>query len=313
MATSGVSNFNLVRNQIIDMAFGHLNIAAPQENVSPQEYQFAVTLLNALIVNWQIQGHLWLKKEAILFIQLNQSSYPLGDGTSHVTHLDDYIETELSADEASGQTTLSVTSSAGMTINDHIGIELNNGYLHWSTISGIPTPTSVTIADALTDAADENNVVYTYTNTIPRPLDILSCRRNDQNDIDTPMFHLSHQEYFDLPNKAQAGTPTSWNYDPQLNTGVLRIWQPTQLVTSKVKFTFASPVQNFVTATNDPDFPPEWLLVIGKYLALQLAPRYGKRDNPNIKELAKDAALELMNTMDFDNEDASTYFAPSKW
>lgn len=66
----------------------------------------------------------------------------------------------ISVAEASGQTVLSVTNAGVFAVSDSVEVTLDNGTLFPSTISSIDTvsdPTTVTLADAITDTAAANN------------------------------------------------------------------------------------------------------------------------------------------------------------
>ncbi len=65
--------------------------------------------------------------------------------------------TTLDANEASGQTIISVTATAGFATSDFVGITLNDGTQHQSTIASIVAGVSITIDDALPSAADSGN------------------------------------------------------------------------------------------------------------------------------------------------------------
>jgi hypothetical protein len=112
------------------------------------DFSFA---LNAMVKGWQETGvHVWTEKEATLFPAVDQVSYAMGgSATDHVT--ESYAQTQITAIEAAGQTILSVDDTSDMTALDHIGIQLDDGTLFWSTVAS-KTSTTVTINDALTDS-----------------------------------------------------------------------------------------------------------------------------------------------------------------
>lgn len=306
MAVSGTATFNLTRDEIITLAFQHLNIYTSNEAISPADKQYAASMLNMMVKTWQAQNiHLWKETEATLFLNLNQRSYSLSTSGDNATMT--YVSTTLTLDTLSGATTITVDSTAGMTVGDYVGITVSSGDLEWTTISTIPDSTSFTIpAPGLSDSAVEGAAVYAYTDKIERPLYVFSSRRNSSADQDTPMWKLARQEYFDLPNKTNTGIPTSFYYDPQLNQGKIYIWPEPISTSDKVKFTFARPIFDFNTALNTPDFPAEWLLPITMQLAVLISPRYGKRNQ--IDRMKADADALLESIMQFDNEDASIYF-----
>src|SRR6185436_1436929 len=104
-----------------------------------------------------------------------------------------YGRTTISAAEAAGQTVISITSNTDATTNpgttvtmtsgDYVGIELDDGTLHWSTISGTPS-TTMTIVDALTSAAASGNYVWWFTARAQRFIDHEAVIMRDENRTD---------------------------------------------------------------------------------------------------------------------------------
>jgi hypothetical protein len=312
MTTSGTITFNQNQLQIIQDAFYHLNVYSTADVISELDVQFAANQFNKMIKAWNAQGnHLWKKSEATLFLQPNQVVYTINSETSdNITN--SYVSTTISTAAIIGQTTLAVASSAGMSPNDYIGIQLDNGYLQWTTVSSIPNSTSVVISAALADTAAVGNIIYDYTNKINRPLRVVSGRRNSNINIDTPLYIYSYAEYFDLPNKTTSpSTPTGFLYNPQLNAGLFYVWPVPTLVTDKINFTYEDCLQDITNVTDTPDFPQEWLEVLTLQLAVRLSYRYGKRNG--IDKLKNDADMMLENIKGWDNEDGSLYFQRSSY
>ena len=70
------------------------------------------------------------------------------------------ISTTLDANEASGQTVISVTSTGGMALNAPVVVTLNDGSTHRSHISAIAAGDTITIEDSLPSAADSGNAIF---------------------------------------------------------------------------------------------------------------------------------------------------------
>jgi len=64
-------------------------------------------------------------------------------------YISNSIETTVNAVELAGQTIITVVASAGFVIGSHVGILLDNGLQHKTTVVSLPTGTSIEIADAL--------------------------------------------------------------------------------------------------------------------------------------------------------------------
>jgi hypothetical protein len=309
MATSNSVDFNLNRNQIITLALQLINMIGDEDDVDNSTFSVAANFLNILVKAWQAEGcKIWERKEGTLFTAYQTNNYSLSSTGDHATN--SFVSTTISADEAAGQTVLSLTSTTGMTAADNIGIELDSGTRQWTTIVSVDSATQVTINTALTGAAASGNTVVTYTTKINRPLAIPNARRfNLSSSIDTPLIALNHTEYFNLPNKSSYGTVNSFYYDAQLSIGKLYLWQSPNNVNEIIKFTHYQTLQDFDAATDNPDFPQEWLdaLVLG--LAVRLCMRYDMY--PKYTAIKGEAVEAKEIAKQWDNEFTSIKFSPS--
>ena len=207
MATSGSVDYNVTRDEIITQALQLLNVLGIGETASSADVSFAASRLNGMVKSWQAQGlHLWSKQEGVLLFADNVGEYDLSSasGSAKATKASDFIITQLASDGATSATSLTVDDTTGMAASDNIGIVLDAGTVHWTTIVSVDTSTTLTITSGLASAAATDNNVYTFTSRINRPLRILSCRlvRDfDTNETETPLLALSHEEFFNLPAK----------------------------------------------------------------------------------------------------------------
>lgn len=311
MATSGTSALTSTRNQLIRQAallIQAVGAGMTMNATSAQDFAFN---LNAMVKSWQARGiHIWTVDEMTLFPQPGQVKYMLGTGTTdHATRT--FYSTALSADEAAGQTTLSIDSNDDMTNGDKIGIVLDDGTLHWTTIVS-STSTTVTITDALTDSASEDAIVYFYTTNMVRPLKVVDGRRyNIAAASDTPVMRYSRMDYQAIPNKAQAGNINGFWYDRQLANGYLYLWQVPEATTELLKATVHRPIETFEAAGDNPDLPEEWIKCIYYNLAVVMAPQY---DVPMAKyNMLNSKAEEYLDEMTgYDREDESYFIQPAQ-
>lgn len=312
MATSGSTDFSATRTDLIRQAALKLHAIDINETMSSQmvsDFSFA---LNAMVKRWSAKGvHVWTTREATLFPQPAQIKYALAtSSTDHCT--ESYVATTLSAAEAAGQTALSVTDDDGISNADYIGIVLDAGSIHWSTVSGAPAGDVVTIADALPTAAAAAQPVFAYTTKIVRPLRIVDARRyNIAGARETPIAPMmARLDYQSLPNKTQAGIVNQCFYDPQLATGYLYLWQaPPTTITDLLKFTWHRPIEDFDAAGDNPDLPQEWIDTLIYNLAVAKAVDF---DVPTERfAMVKGLADEFLDDVTgFDREAESIYFQP---
>lgn len=309
MATSGSVDFNLTRNEIVTDALKLIEAIEAGETPSSEEMADGARALNRMVKAWQAKGyHLWSKDEAVLFLTVGQASYKLGPGsTDHAVRAEDLTSTTLSAAAATSATTLTVSSITGISSVDNIGVILDDGSFHWTTVNGAPSGSTVTLTAAMPSAAASGNKVYAYTSGLDRPLRVMDARRRDSSDQDVPIIVFSREEYFQTPNKTTQAKTTQVYYDPQLTDGQIYLWPTPDSVSDQIRFTHAASLQDFDAATNNPHFPQEWLDALTWNLAVRLSPEYSV---PLEKRMwLKSEALEMLNdAMSWDSEATSVFF-----
>ena len=302
MATSGSTDYIRSRNELLNGALRLIGKSGRGKTASAADIADASEALELMVKAWQASGvHLWKLKEATLFVTKGTASYSLPG--ANCTH--NYVETDIKVAGVATDLTIDVDSITGLTTGDYIGIALDDGTSHWTTINGAPAGDTVAITDALPSAAAIDNKVYAYTTQIVRPLRVVDARRNDSSDV--PVEVVSRQEYYDLPNKTATGSVNQVYYDPQLTTGTLKIWPTGSTAIDKVGLTLMMPIEDFDASDNNADFPQEWLKAIKWNLAADLGPEYGL-DLRRQTYIDARARMFLEDVSDFDAEGASVYF-----
>lgn len=304
MPSSGSYDFSVNRNDIINLANEMAGVKGIGRVLSSEDIDRSSMLLNLIVKQFQGKADfqpglkIWTRKRAYLFPQLNTSTYTLGTSGDNATA--SYSQTTISANEAIGQTTLSVTTSTGMTAADYIGIRCNDGSLHWSTVSSTGVGT-VTIADALTVAADSGATVYWYTTKIMLPLSMISVRRMDTSSNEIPLSPMSLGFYEEnILNKATAGNPSAYLYEKGVTTGTLTFDFLINDTTEIYRLTFLRPVEDFDAATDTPDYPQEWFRPLVGQLAIDVATANGRPVTQEMKDY-RDSALAIAGNTDPDN------------
>lgn len=289
MARSGSYNFSMDRDTIIKRAMQVANIINLNQAARGDDQTFAVDIFQSMLKLWQAEGiQVWNRRQATLFTAYQDYQYAISSTGDHCTN--SYVNTTISAAEASGQTILSVTSSTGMTAADNVGIELDDGTRQWTTIASVDSSTQITVDDALTAAAASGNTVVAYTNKISdRPLRILDMRRIqlDNSSIASQMEQIGYSEYFNIPLKTTDGTPVNFYYDKLLDAGQLYVFPRPDDVNILLEFTYHEAIEDVDSSTDDLDFPTEWTLPLIYGLAAELMIAYGKfQELPQIQQKA---------------------------
>lgn len=147
-----------------------------------------------------------------------------------------------------------------------------------------------------------------------KPMRVTSIRRRvTSGSTDTPMWPLSREEYFDLPNKTTAAVPVNWYYDPQRALGTLYIWPTasTSVASAQtLQVTYLRRIEDFDASNNDPDLPQEWLEALIWNLADNLETEYPVNDPRRAAKIERNAALSLAAIESFDTEPTSLYLSP---
>ena len=273
MGLSQSYDFTRTRREIIKEAYELIGAIEPDATVSTNEEASAVTSLQLLLKQNQGDG-LWLHtyKDCILFLEKDKTQYSLWPCGDNAAEESDVISTTLSDDHSTSATSIKLTSGTGMANSDKIGIELDDGTAHWTTISSGGSTTTAVVASGIASAASDGNTVYTYTSKIQRPLRIEDANLRDSNNIDTPVSIISLSEYRSLSNKQADGERiVQVAYDPQLTDGILNVWPRTSNVVNRLAFSMKRPVMNIDGYGQHAEIPTEWLDWITWELAYKLS------------------------------------------
>ena len=264
----------------------HLGVLAAGETLSAEDQTLILARLN--LVAKAMGGRVdmgrgtkpWVRQRVTLFVAKGQQTYLVGPASSDARASTQYGKTTISANEASGQTVLSITSNTDtttypgttvtMTASDIVGIEQNDDTIHWTTISGTPGAT-MTISVALTAAADAGRYVYWFTSRAQRFVEIEAATLLDENRIETPLDVYRELADYQLgvTDKYADGDPSCILVEPlRIATRITLNSQPTD-VTKQIQLTVLYPNEDYDAAANDIAFPQEWL----DYLTWQVAKR----------------------------------------
>jgi hypothetical protein len=302
MTTSASVNFSVSRDDIIRASAEENGEVAEGEPITPDRTAAYALRLNSWIKSLMANGaKLWAMKQATLFLTAGTASYSLGATGTHCTN--SYVQTTLATAEALGSTSLGLTAFAGMAASDNIGVVLDDGTIHWTTISGAPGATT-TIAVGLASAAAAGNVVFSYTSKINRPqrIDTESAYWHSAAGQDTPVELISRARYAQLANKSTRGKIVQAYYDPQLGNGILSVWPTPDNATDVLKFWYERILEDFDASADTPDFAIEWgeALILG--LASKMSPSSGMplRERMDLKARA-DEALAIVTNYDREN------------
>lgn len=164
----------------------------------------------------------------------------------------------------------------------------------------------------LTANAASYRIGVGQTVATPKPLKIYQAWIRYGTTNDAPVQIVSRQEYNQLGNKTSTGTPVQIYYDPQNTYGDLYVYPVADATVASTKTLFIvyqRPFEDFVAATDDPDFPQEWTEALKYGLAVRLAPEYGL-DKGSRTMLFQEYQIILNQAQGFNQEEASVFMQP---
>ena len=292
MTTSGSTNYAVTRDEIITEALEIVGAIANGDTPDANDVTSAARTLNMMIKHWQSRGvALWKTQELYVPLIVNRQYYNLGPSGDPATA--SIVKTEVATAASSGATTLVVDSISGISASDNIGIELDGGDLQWTTVSGAPSGSTITLAAALTDDVSVDAWVLTYTTGISRPLFITDASFYNASGVEIPM---RGEGRLNVPTYTTTGPATIWNYDPQLTNGKLRVWPYAASVQGYLVLTARMPLEDFDASTDNPDFPQEWLLPLAWNLAVLIAPKFNEQLSPAVISMAGQFLADAMDS-----------------
>jgi hypothetical protein len=295
MPSSGSYDFSVNRDDLIKASLRVLNVIDANETPPAVQISNAAQTLNMMLKAWASDGlKLFIQKRATVFMQNSKTTYSFGLTGDHATH--SYSTTTVKVAAAALATTIDFTTTTGMTASDYIGIILDSGNVHWTTIASVTDPDTAVITTGIPTAAAAGNSVYWYTTKIPRPLDIVHAFIKNGND-DYTIEKYQRDRYWDMSRKNWSSRPTAFYYEPTSPNGNLYVnYQPTDF-TETLELVYHRPIEDFDTATDTPDFPQEWYEAVKFGLALREAPSYGRYDKiPELRNLESVAKSMAMNS-----------------
>ncbi len=306
MTTTGISNFSVTRDQVIQAALRTLQELGAGETASAEDYTNCNQALNIMIKSWQKKGAaLWVYDEIEIPMVSGITTYPIGP-TAGYLHTDGFTITDGGTGGTDGTYALSITDTIGTSAAGTFKVE--GGTITTITIttagSGYTAPTFDWSGASITGTDIECRVVG-LTNV--RPLRVMNAFIRDSNELDTVLTPIALQEYTILGDKASSGIPNQFFFQPTLGNANLTVYNVPSDNTRTIHLWVHRPLYDMVSSGDTFDFPQEWFRALKWGLADELALEYGA--SPDIIQIvAQKAAIYLEECFDWSVEEASMYF-----
>ena len=309
-STSGTTNYTLNRDQLIAMALRKLRVYDASSTPGADDYTTGSEALNLMIKSWQMDEiSIHLNQEVVLHLAKDGQTYDLGPSGDNCCLKSEAGKTALTDGEPNAETSIVVDSATGIEDADAIGIELDDGTLHWDVVNGAPVGTTVTITTGLAGAAAAGNYVFHYTNKISRPLEIVESRIRDTDDNDEPIEIITdNNQFMAITDKTSSGDCMYMYLMPHITNSLLYTWPVCDNVKKRIVMTIRRVIEDLDASTDNVDAPVEVLDTIVWNLAYKLAPEY--RENPPAV-VAAEAERTYKIMKKFYREDRNVQIAPA--
>jgi hypothetical protein len=306
MTTSGSTDFSVSRDNILTDALIIVGAVGPDDTVPTNWSTHAARQLNKVVKTLGAKRvGLWARKTGYILPVSDTNSVSIGSGGGHATA--SYTQTTLAAAVVDGATTITVASATGISNTYNIGIEQDDGSIHWTTVSGAPAGVTVTLAAAVTEDCESGDFVWVYQTKLMRPLRIVDAYSVDvENDTTVPISIEGKVEFDSISSKETEAPATVLAYDPQLDLGTAFFWPRFADGRKIIQISFQRPFEDFDAAGDTPDFPQEWYDPLCMLLAVRLAPVYGL-PVADRQVLLKEATESLNLVLENEPEEGSFY------
>lgn len=338
MARSGSVNFSVTASAVITKAARIAGILGDGQTMGAAMTATLTQSLNMLVKQWIDSPDLapgmkvWTRRRGTLFLQQNQSRYLIGPSGDHAT--DSFVETTLvSSGSGSGSggwalgawsigawdpsswvfgsgglvTQMTLESTDGISDGDYIGIWLDDGSVHWTTVDGTPSGGILFLAEEIPSTASEGARVVAYTTKARRPLELLTSYLRDSDQDDRPLKFLTLPSYDGIRRKNYEKDPDAVFFEAQLDNAHLYIDCVPQDVTKDVKFTYLSEPEDLDAPGNEFDYPSVWYLPLSLKLAMLACVEYKRPVSPDLRAETNDAMTIARNQYP---EICEEYFQP---
>lgn len=296
MPTSGSVDFSVSRDNILYDALMMAGAMGPEDTPAASWVTHAARQLNKVVKALGSRGpSLWAKKVGYILPVSDTNTVLLGPSGGHATLSYDHTLVAVAAVET--DTTIEVEDAAAFSASDYIGVEMDDGTMHWTTINGAPAGDVITLTAALTQDVPVGAHVYGYTTKLQRPLRIMDAfLHNITQETDLYVDIMAKLDFDLLGAKTEEGVVDQLTYEPLLDNGVAYFAPRFEDGERVLQIIFQRPFEDFDSSSDTPDFPQEWYDYLTIATAVRLSPTYGLpvQDRQALKQDAKEA-LDLVS------------------
>lgn len=311
MAVTSTNTFTVTRDDIIKASLRALGALGVGETPITEDYTNCSQALNIMIKSWSKKGiPLWVTQEISFPVITDISVYPLGVAGGYL-HTNSFTITNGGTGGVDGSYTLGITDATG---TGAVGsFVVSGGTITSITIttagSGYTAPSLTYSTSGITGATISISPVGKY---VSRPLVVLEGFIRDTNNLDVPLTQVSRQEFKNLGNKTQGGTPNLFYFDAQIETAYLSLYNVPEALGDTIYIQTKRQFYDMTSGTDNFDFPQAWFQALKWGLAAELCTEYAV-DIQMISYYEQKAAQTLQECFDESVEETSVYFTVREW
>jgi len=317
MATSGSYNFAsaVTRNQIIEYAARKIGAKKRGFTMSAEDVTDFAFSLNLILQNLRENSDtahsvkMWLRKRIRIFLEDGKDQYDTSDATDHIVAEDDLTTTAVKVAISATDTSIDIDSTSAATAGDVIGVALDDGTMHWTTVASVTDSDTLVVDDQFPSAAAVDKAVYIYTSNAQPPVAILTRMLRYENATEAEVHEMDLDDYDGIYDKSVTGTPVSMYYERQRASGVFYLDVKADNDLEEIRMTVRYPIQDVDSAGDNLDVEGQWLRYIGWLLAIDMAPEHGVPADETWQlnvQLAYEAAMKS------DPETSDLFFEPDR-
>lgn len=283
MATSGSYDFaaGVTRNDIIDFALRKIGAKKRGMTTSAENVTDAAFALNLILQGLRENSDtshsikMWKRTRIRLFLEDGKDIYDTSDATDHIVAEDDLTTTAVKVAISATDTSIDIDATTGISASDVIGIVLDDGTMHWTTVASVTDTDTLVVDDQFPSAAAVDNAVYAYTANAQPPVEILTRMLRYEGGTESDVYKMDLEDYDGIYDKSVTGTPVGMYYERQRASGVFYLDVKANNDLEEIRMTVRYPIQDLDAAGDNLDVPAQWLRYIGWLLAIDIAPEHG--------------------------------------
>ena len=298
MASSGLTVYSATELDIYTDVLQSLGVVGIGVD-PPAEYVVVLRRkLNFLLKQWVGQADfapglkMWTRRRGFLFFVPDQHVYTIGTGGDKCAD-ENYVSTTTTVAAALGAASITVDDASDISASDNIGILLDSGTIQWTTVSGAPSGSVVTLAAVLTGAAASGARVFAYTTAARNPFEIESASVRNASGEDTYVYpRLGLTEYEMITAKTAEGTPSGLYFEAGKEAGTVYLNREPDDMECILRFVYSSYIEDAGTLSTSIDIPAEWTRAVAAQLAIDAAPAFRATVTDSLK-LTRDESLTM--------------------